>query len=295
MRLYGNGILLNAIARSVTLEKSRGDASATLTVTLLTAAGDYFLKKETLKTGDVMRLTDEEENEVFLGAVQAITRTAETVTVVACDRGLYLKENELYGVFAGAPADICRTVAAKLGIPVGTLDVPTGYKQLVIRSGASAFSILRLAAGEEREISVKDGKLCIETAGETVYAVGQEQVYDSRGTAEVRGMVNKCAVVGRKGSILASAQNAADIAAYGQRQRVLSKNGDALAQANGALTGKVMRGELVLRGDLKYRCGVRIELHRAGWGIDGAYPIVAVKHVWKDGAFTSEITWEAEI
>lgn len=31
MKLYANGILLNAAAQSVTLEKSRGDAAATLT------------------------------------------------------------------------------------------------------------------------------------------------------------------------------------------------------------------------------------------------------------------------
>ena len=39
MKLYANGILLNAAAQSVTLEKSRGDAAATLTAVLLTAAG----------------------------------------------------------------------------------------------------------------------------------------------------------------------------------------------------------------------------------------------------------------
>ena len=38
MKLYANGILLNAAAQSVTLEKSRGDAAATLTAVLLTAA-----------------------------------------------------------------------------------------------------------------------------------------------------------------------------------------------------------------------------------------------------------------
>ena len=38
MKLYANGILLNAAAQSVTLEKRRGDAAATLTAVLLTAA-----------------------------------------------------------------------------------------------------------------------------------------------------------------------------------------------------------------------------------------------------------------
>ena len=293
MRLYGNGALLGDIAEEIALEKSRGDAAATLSVTLCAAAADNYLKKESLKTGDALLLTDDADAEIFRGAVQAVTRSAERVVLVGCDAGLYLTANELYGVFAGSSEDICRAVAGKLGIPVGTLDVPAGYRALTFRAGARAFDILRLAVGEEREISVRDGKLCVEAAGETVLSPAEDAVYGASGSADVRRMVNKCVVVGRKGGVLASAQNAADIAAHGQRQKVLGKSGDAAVQAQNALVGRVMRGSLVLRGDLKYRCGVKIALARPDWGIDGAYPIVAVKHVWKAGVFTSEVTWEA--
>ena len=56
MKLYANGILLNAAAQSVTLEKSRGDAAATLTAVLLTAAADRYFPKESLALGDAVRL-----------------------------------------------------------------------------------------------------------------------------------------------------------------------------------------------------------------------------------------------
>lgn len=293
MRLYGNGILLNALATVITLEKSRGEAAATLTVTLLKAVADRFVKKESLAVGDEMRLCDDAGSEVFRGTVEAITRTPETVTLTACDAGLYLTRNEVCGVFAGSPESICRAVAGKIGVAVGALDVPAGYKSLVVRSGVSAFSVLRQAVGEDREISVKDGKLTVERAGETVLALPPEAVISSSGTAAVTQMVNRCVVLGRGGGVVATAQNADDISRYGQRRRVLGRSGDAQEQAKSALRGRVMRGELTLRGNLAYRCGVKVALSRPEWGIDAAYPVVAVKHCWKRGGFTTEVTWEA--
>lgn len=292
MRLYGNGILLNALATRITLEKSRGEAAATLTVTLLKAVADRFTKKESLAVGDRMQLLDDAGSEIFSGTVEAITRSPETVTLTACDAGLYLTRNEVCGVFAGSPESICRAVAGRLNIPVGQLFVPVGYKSLVARSGVSAFSVLRQVVGEDREISVRDGKLVIERAGETVISLAPEQVISSSGTASVAQMVNKCVVLTYKGGIAATAQNAGDIARCGQRQRVMAKSGDAQAQAKAALRGRVMRGELVLWGNLRYRCGVNIALNKPEWGIDGVYPIVAVKHVWKEGVFTTEVTWQ---
>lgn len=293
MKLYGNGILLNALCTAVTLEKSRGEAAATLSVTLLKAASDRFVKQESLAVGDKMRLCDDAGSEIFSGTVEAITRTSETVTLTACDAGLYLTRNELCGVFAGSPEAICRAVAGRIGLAAGNIDAPAGYKSFVVRAGVSAFSVLRQAVGEDREISVKDGKLTVEKAGETVIALAPEQVLASSGTASVAQMVNRCAVIGRTGGTAASAQNADDIARYGQRQRVMAKSGDAQEQAKTALKGRVMRGELILRGELRYRCGVKVALSRSEWGIDAAYPIVAVKHCWKAGVFTSEVTWQS--
>ena len=135
MKLYANGILLNAAAQSVTLEKSRGDAAATLTAVLLTAAADRYFPKESLALGDAVRLLGDAGEEVFLGAVQAVSRNVETVTLIACDRGLYLTANELSGVFAGSPEGICRAVAMRLSLPVGTLEVPAGWKRLVAGAG----------------------------------------------------------------------------------------------------------------------------------------------------------------
>ena len=295
MKLTANGISLNAALTRVTLEKSRGDAAATLTAVLLTDVADRYFQKESLAIGDAVRLLDDAGEEVFLGAVQAVTRNAETVAVIACDRGLYLTANELSGVFAGSPEGICRAAAMRLGIPVGTLEVPTGWKRLVAGAGVRAFDILRQAVGDEREISVRNGALTVAKAGQERFVIGEETVLASRGTADARGMVNRCAVIDRKGAVAATAQSAEDIARFGQRQRVLGKSGDAAAQANAALRGRVLRGELTVRGDLKYRCGAVVELHRRDWGMDGAYTLTAVKHRWERGLFTTELTWEGSV
>lgn len=177
MKLYANGILLNAAAQSVTLEKSRGDAAATLTAVLLTAAADRYFPKESLALGDA-------GEEVFLGAVQAVSRNVETVTLIACDRGLYLTANEMSGVFAGSPEGICRAVAMRLSLLVGTLEVPAGWKRLVAGAGVRAFDILRQAVGEEREISIQNGALTVTKAGQERFVIAEETVLASRGTAD---------------------------------------------------------------------------------------------------------------
>lgn len=295
MRLTANGILLNAALTRVTLEKSRGDAAASLTAVLLTDMADRYFQKESLALGDTVRMLDDAGGEIFLGAVQTLTRDAETVALIACDRGLYLTANELSGVFAGSPEGICRAVAMRLGIPVGTLDVPAGWKRLVAGAGVSAFEILRQAVGDEREISIQNGALTVTAAGKERYVIGEETVLSSRGTADARGMVNRCAVIDRKGAVAATAQSAEDIVRFGQRQRVLGKSGDAAAQAQDGLRGRILRGELTVRGDLKYRCGAVVELHRRDWGMDGAYTLTAVKHRWERGLFTTELTWEESV
>lgn len=294
MKLVANGTELTTVARSVTLEKSRGEAAATLTAVLLTDLADRYLQRESLALGDAVRLLSDAGDEVFLGAVQAVSRNVETVTVTACDRGLYLTANELCGVFAGSPEGICRAVAARLGLTCGTIEAPAGWKRLVAGAGVRAFDILRQAVGEGYEISLTGGALTVKKAGGERFALAEESVLASVGTADARKMVNRCVVVGRKGNAVASAQNAADLARFGQRQSVVGKSGDAAAQANAALRGRTLRGELTVLGDLKYRCGALVELHRRDWGIDGAYPLTAVKHRWARGIFTTELTWEGD-
>ena len=226
MKLYANGILLNAAAQSVTLEKSRGDAAATLTAVLLTAAADRYFPKESLALGDAVRLLGDAGEEVFLGAVQAVSRNVETVTLIACDRGLYLTANELSGVFAGSPEGICRAVAMRLSLPVGTLEVPAGWKRLVAGAGVRAFDILRQAVGEEREISIQNDALTVTKAGQERFVIAEETVLASRGTADARQMVNRCAVIDRRGAAAATAQNTTDLARFGLRQRVLGQKAD---------------------------------------------------------------------
>lgn len=270
-----------------------GDAAATLTAVLLTAADRYF-PKESLALGDAVRLLGDAGEEVFLGAVQAVSRNVETVTLIACDRGLYLTANELSGVFAGSPEGICRAVAMRLSLPVGTLEVPAGWKRLVAGAGVRAFDILRQAVGEGREISIQNGALTVTKAGQERFVIAEETVLASRGTADARQMVNRCAVIDRRGAAAATAQNTTDLARFGLRQRVLGKSGDAAAQAQGGLRGRILRGELTVRGDLRYRCGAMVELHRKEFGLDGAYPLTAVKHRWERGLFMTELTWEGE-
>ena len=126
MKLYiGQQMVLPAL-ESIRLGKTRSEAAATLTATVLTAPADTYFLKLSMAVGDVVRLLDDGGKEIFLGSVQELARDPQAVTLTACDRGVYLTRNELYGVFSGTGRDIaCRfygdgtkwgTIAAKNGV-----------------------------------------------------------------------------------------------------------------------------------------------------------------------------------
>lgn len=293
MKLYiGETMVLPALG-GVSLGKARSEAAATLTASVLPAPADTYFLKLSIAVGDPVRLLDDGGKEIFLGAVHELDRTAEAVTLTAYDRGIYLTRNELYGVFTGTGADIAGQAAAKLGIPLGDVDADGQWKTIVSRAGQSAFSILRQAVGEDREIAVRDGALTVAKCGGTPVLLRPERVLEVSCRAGIREMVNRCAVLRRNGGVLAVEEEAVDIAAYGQFQAVRMKDGDdAASQARGALRGKSFTAQVTALGDLAFRCGGAVEVHRRDWGLDGVYGAAAVEHRWEAGVFTTSMRLE---
>ena len=278
---------------SVRLGKSRTEAAATLTATVLTAPADTYFLKLSMAVGDVVRLLDDGGQEVFLGSVQELDRTPEAVTLTACDRGIYLTRNELYGVYSGTGKTIAAKIAGELGIPLGTVEDDGLRRTIVTGAGMSAFSILRRAVGEGREISIRDGALTVTKQDPIVYVLPVQDILEVTSRASIREMVNRAVVVGRNGNRLASAENAGEIAAYGRFQQVLGKDGDPAAQAQAALKGRVLSARVTLLGNLAYRCGGTVKADRPQWGLEGLYTVTAHEHRWERGLFTTSLSLEA--
>ena len=277
---------------SVRLGKTRSEAAATLTATVLTAPADTYFLKLSMAVGDPVRLLDDGGKEIFLGSIHELEREPEAVALTAYDRGVYLTRNELYGVFTGTEKDIAAKIAGELGIPLGTVEDDGLRRTIVTGAGQSAFSILRQAVGEGREISIRDGALTVTKRDPIVYVLPVQDILEVTSRASVRSMVNRAVVVGRNGRSLASAQNDGDITAYGRFQQVLGKDGDAAAQAKAALQGRVLSARVTLLGNLAYRCGGTVEVHRPQWGLEGAYAVTAHEHKWGKGLFTTSLSLE---
>ena len=293
MKLYiGQQMALPAL-ESVRLGKSRTEAAATLTATVLTAPADTYFLKLSMAVGDVVRLLDDGGQEVFLGSVQELDRTPEAVTLTACDRGIYLTRNELYGVYSGTGKTIAAKIAGELGIPLGTVEDDGLRRTIVTGTGQSAFSILRKTVGEGREIAVKDGALTVTKRDPVVYPLPVQDMLEVTSRASIRTMVNRAVVVGRNGNRLAMAENSGEISVYGQFQQVLGKDGDPAAQAQAALKGRVLSARVTLLGNLAWRCGGTVEVHRPQWGLEGLYTVTAHEHRWERGLFTTSLSLEA--
>ena len=277
---------------SVRLGKTRSEAAATLTATVLTAPADTYFLKLSVAVGDPVRLLDDNGKEIFLGSVHEIDRTPDAVTLTAYDRGIYLTRNELYGVYAGTGKSIAAKIAGELGIPLGTVEDDGLRRTIVTGAGQSAFSILRKAVGEGREIAIRDGALTVRKQDPVVYVLPAQNVLEVTSRASIRSMVNRAVVVGRNGRALASARNDQDAALYGQFQQVQGKDVDPASQAKAALKGRTMSARVTLLGNLAYRCGGTVRADRPQWGLEGLYTVTAHEHRWEKGLFTTALSLE---
>lgn len=293
MRLYINSQMVLPVLGRLELRKLRSEAATTLTATLHTAAADTYFQKLSLAVGDVVRLLDDDGQEAFRGSVHSLCRTPQQVELTAYDAGIYLTRNELAGVFSGSPDAIVEQVAEELGIPVGTVETDGGWKCICAGSRMRAFDILRQAVGEKREISVRDGALQVTKSGWMVYVLDPSSVLEVEGEATVQHMVNRALVIDRTGAVLATAGNTGEISRYGRFQTVLAKDGTSPAQqAKNALRGCEKGGEVLVTGNLNYRCGCAVELHRPDWGLDGVYAVTGAAHLWERGLYTTNLTLE---
>lgn len=291
MRLYINDVMALPVLGELSLRKTRSEAAASLSAVILAAPADTYFQKLSIALGDPVRLAEEDGTAVFLGSVRKLERRPEKTALTACDRGILLTRNELRGAYIGTPEDVVRQVAGELGLPLGTVEAGTGRRCVVPGPGRSAFSILREAVGGGREISLRDGALTVTESARTVCPLPPSQVLEVRGSASLEGMVNRCVTVGRNGRVLDRAENAGDIRAYGPAQAVRLGQRDKPAAA--FLSGRRFAGSVTVLGNLAYRCGAAVELHRPDWGLDGVYAVTASEHRWKAGLFTTtmELEW----
>lgn len=291
MNVYLSGQRLNEVLEELTLSKTSREAAATLSAVILTAAADTYFPGLTAALGGAVTLSGDDGSVRFSGGVQDIRRTPERVMITAYDRGIYLTRNELYGVFSGSGAEIAAQVAASLGIALGRVDAPAGVQTIVTGSGDTAYDILRQAVGADREIAMEGERLCIGPGTEDPVPVAAERVLDVESVGSLEQMVNR-AVVLRRGTDtpLATAQDAAAMAAYGQFQTARALSGDsAQAQASAALRGAAYTARLTVPGDLALRCGGRVTLSAPQWGLEGIYGITGVEHCWRQGRFTTAL------
>ena len=295
MKLTVNDVSLHPALGRVVLEKHRNDAAATLMAVICAAAADAYLADLSLAVGDVVRLYGDDGAERFVGSIHCIDRTPEQIVITAFDKGIYLARNELWGVFAGNGEEICRAVAEKLQIGVERIDADETYRTVIAMTGQNAFSILRAAAGEGREIVVEGERLVVRKRRDTVFSLPKEQILDVSSTADIREMVNRSAVVDYKGNLLSLVHRADDILHYGMFQCVQERQGfDTRGQAAAALRGLRRNAEVLVQGNLGYCCGAGVRGEQSEWGLDGLYCISAVSHRWENGLFTTELTLEGE-
>lgn len=157
MKVICSGKDITEIVTSITWSGDYKQAARTLEFGIAVSPNDYYLPKVTIKMGDMVRLLDDENNELFQGYVfyKEKSINSNEMRVTAYDGLIYLlKSKGTYNFKNMTPQAITQKVCSDFGIPIGTLE--SGSPLNRIFDSETIYNIIMTAYTIE---SKKSGKL----------------------------------------------------------------------------------------------------------------------------------------
>ena len=250
--------------------------------------------------GDTVELLDDEGKRLFLGTVTERQRADNDrmISVSAEDRGIYLKRNSGHYAFAGqTPKAVVQKLAADYGITLGAVADPS-YKLTRNFYGVDLYNIIMTAytlAADGKKFYYPyfdgDGKLCVAQLKE-----GNEDTlshYVSASHKEsMRNMVNRVSVYDSDNKKIATYDEAADLAKYGQFSQILKigEDEDPKTGANKLLHGidqsVKLKGAI---GNTGYITGKGIIVPSPLEAVNGLFWITSDTHRWNASGYTVDL------
>lgn len=250
--------------------------------------------------GDIVELFDDDGKRLFLGTVTERQRAdnERTISVYAEDRGIYLKKNKgSYSFVKQTPKAVVQKIAADFGIELGTVANPS-YQMTRNFYGVDLYNIIMTAytlAADGKKFYYPyfdgDGKLCIAELKE-----GNEDTLHHYVSAthkeSMQNMVNRVNVYDSDNKKIATYDEAADLAKYGQFSQILKigEDEDPKTQAQKMLHGidqsVKLKGAI---GNTGYITGKGIIVPSPLEAVRGLFWITSDTHRWTASGYTVDL------
>jgi hypothetical protein len=294
---------ITEIVTSITWSGDYKQAARKLEFGVAVSPHDYYLPKHYIALGDMIKLLDDKDKELFQGYVftkeKSISGTEMMITTY--DGLIYLlKSKGTYNFKNMSPEQITSKVCGDFGIPIGNL-ISTGITLNRIFDGESIYSIIMTAYtlaskrnGKKYIPRMINGKLHVIEKGKTVteYVLdGESNIIDSTYSESIENMVNRVKIYDENGKQIGKVENADWIKKYGILQDVYKKEKGANvnAIAKSMLQGIEKTAEIEGLGNIECITGNAVKIKEPYTGLTGLFYIDNDEHTWQDGQHTMSL------
>ena len=302
-------IKITSIVSTAQLSGDYTQCCRSLEFSIARAAFDKNIPEIYIKLGDEVRLYDGDW-ELFRGYIFKRDSDAEskTISLIARDRGIYLKKNKGVYSFSGVtPEEITKRICRDAGIEAGYI-AETGIAVTRFFYGVDLYSIIMTAYtaaaaknGKKYIVRFTEGKLNVfekGVDGEKITLRGDREIIAATYSESLENTVTRVMLYDKNGAFVKNIDNSELLGLYGVMSEYMKQSDDNTREEDAAKTLKkkgVERKTTVQNlGDARHVSGGTVYIYEPVVGLYGKFYIDGDVHTWKNGLYFNKLTLNFE-
>jgi cell wall-associated NlpC family hydrolase len=303
MKILWNNDNITEYVASADWSGSASQCSRTLSFEVASNPYDSAFKAPSIKTGDTIKMYDDEGKLRFVGKVSERARAGEagTLSYTAQDYMIHLLRSKgTYKFKKKTPEAIAKKICLDVKVKRGKIAKTKVKIKKMLCDGMSLYDIILLAyrkaakkKGKKYIIQMNGAKLDVAVKGGVIanYELSPENSitasHYSESTSEV---INKVAIY-KKNKRIGTVQSKKSVKKYGIFQDALTvEKGKGKAQAKKLLHGIGKDADIEAVGDIRAVSGKGIKISDAATGLTGTFWIENDSHKFENGVHTMSLT-----
>ena len=268
-------------------------AARTLDFSVAVHPHDYYLPTVTILMGDMVKLLDDDDEELFQGYVffKEKSISSNEMTITAYDGLIYmLKSKGTYNFKNITPGAITRRLCSEFGIPVGNIIEGSPISRIFNRESIyniimTAYTLESKKTGKLYMPKMEDGKLNIIEKGRTIikYVLdGKTSITDSTYSESIENSINRVKIYDEEGENLGEVSLSG---VPGVLQDVYTKE-EGINPNTGARTilkGMERTAKIEALGNFNCITGNAVRIKEPYTGLTGLFYIDTDRHEFREG------------
>lgn len=293
MKLIHKGKDITEIISTIQWSGDINQAARQLSFNVVVSPHDEYLPGVTIMMGDMIKLLDENDQEIFQGYVFTKEKSIGSSSMsVSCYDGLIylLKSNGTYNFKNLTPQDIVTKLSNDFGIQLGSLEKGSPISRIfdsesIYNIIMTAYTIESMRSGEQYIPRMIEGKLNILTKGSyrAQYILdGESNIIDSSYGESIENSINKVKIYDGEGNSKGEV-NLDGVPGILQDVYRVEEGIDSEEGAKALLKGLERTASIQALGDLECITGNAVVIKEPFTGLNGLFYIDTDTHTFENG------------